>query len=88
MLKQILRDRELSSRDEIEDAIVQVWNDLTFDDAQSVFRNWIRRLTVVAENDGGYISEPNKIRLLMPTTCWDWDGGRELSGYPVNADET
>jgi hypothetical protein len=24
----------------------------------------------------------------MPTTCWDWDGGRELSGYPVNADET
>jgi hypothetical protein len=30
MLKQILRDREFSPRDEIEDAIAQVWNSLTF----------------------------------------------------------
>jgi hypothetical protein len=30
-LKQILRDREFFSSDEIEDAIAQAWNDLTFD---------------------------------------------------------
>jgi hypothetical protein len=37
MLKQVLRDREFSSSDEIEDAIAQIWNDLTLDDVQSVF---------------------------------------------------
>jgi hypothetical protein len=57
MLKQILRDRGFSSSDEIEDAIAQAWNDLTFDKVQSVFRDWIRRLAWVAENDGEYISE-------------------------------
>jgi hypothetical protein len=39
MLKQILRDRDFSSSDEIEDAIAQVWNRLTFDDVQSMFRD-------------------------------------------------
>jgi hypothetical protein len=56
-LKQILRDWEFSSNDEIEDAIAQVWNAVTFDDVQSVFRDWIRRLAWVAENDGEYVSE-------------------------------
>jgi hypothetical protein len=69
MLKQILRDREFSSSDEIEDAIAQVWNDLTFDDVQSVFRDWIRRLAWVAENNGEYMSESNKIHFLMSTVC-------------------
>jgi hypothetical protein len=50
MLKQILRDREFSSSDEIEDAIAQMWNHLTFDDVQSAFRNWIRRLAWVSDN--------------------------------------
>jgi hypothetical protein len=59
MLKQILRDREFSSSYESEDAIAQAWNDVTFDDVQSVFRDWTRRLVWVAENenDGEYISE-------------------------------
>jgi hypothetical protein len=57
MLKQILRGRELSSSDEIDDAIVQVWNDLTFDEVQTVFRNWIWRLVWVSENDGEHIGE-------------------------------
>jgi transposase len=57
MLKQILRDREFSSSGEIEDAIAQICNDLTFDDVQSIFRDWIRRLAWVAENDGECISE-------------------------------
>jgi hypothetical protein len=57
MLKQILRDREFSSSDEIEDAIAQVWNNLTFNDFQSVFRDWVRHLAWVAENDGEYMGE-------------------------------
>jgi hypothetical protein len=56
-LKQILKDRELPSSDEIEDVIAQAWNDLTFDEVRSVVRDWIRRLVEVAENDGEYISE-------------------------------
>jgi hypothetical protein len=55
--KEILRDREFSSNDEIENAITQARNDLTFDDVQSVFQDWIRHLAWVTENDGGYISE-------------------------------
>jgi hypothetical protein len=57
MLKQILRYRKFASSDEIEDAIAQGWNDLNFDDIQSVFRDWIRRLAWVAEDDGEYICE-------------------------------
>jgi hypothetical protein len=49
MFKQILRDQEFSPNDEIEDAIAHAWNDLTFDDVQSVFRDLIRRLSWVAE---------------------------------------
>jgi hypothetical protein len=67
MLKWILRGREFSSSDEIEDAIAQGWNDLSFEDVQSVFQDWIRRLVWVAENDGEYIRESNKIRFFMST---------------------
>jgi hypothetical protein len=57
MLKQILRDREFSSSDEIEDVIAQIWNYLTFDGVHSVFRDWIWRFVWVAENDGEYVNE-------------------------------
>jgi hypothetical protein len=43
-LKEILKDREFNSSDEIEEAIADAWNDLTFDDVQSVFQNWMSRL--------------------------------------------
>jgi hypothetical protein len=39
MLKGILKDREFHSHDEIEEAIMMAWNDLTFDEVQSVFHN-------------------------------------------------
>jgi hypothetical protein len=57
MLRQILRDRPFTSSPQTEDVIAQVWNDLTFDDVQRVFRDWVRRFAWVAENDGEYISE-------------------------------
>jgi hypothetical protein len=37
MFKQILRDREFSSSDEIEDAIAQAWNDLTLATSRACF---------------------------------------------------
>jgi hypothetical protein len=49
MLKEILMDREFTSSNESEDAIAMAWNDLTFDDTQSVFRNWMSRLALVIE---------------------------------------
>jgi hypothetical protein len=84
MLKQILRNRKFSSSDEIEDAIAQLWNDITFDAVQSVFRDWMRHLAWVAENDEDDIREEKKIRFLMSTACQNCDAGRGLSGHPVN----
>jgi hypothetical protein len=57
MLKGILKDREFHSHDEIEEAIKMAWNDLTFDEVQSVFYNWMNRLRWVIENGGQYITE-------------------------------
>jgi hypothetical protein len=48
---------EFSSSDEIEDAIAQVWNVVTFDDVQSVFWDWIWRLVWVAENGDSRIKQ-------------------------------
>jgi hypothetical protein len=55
MLKGILKDREFHSHDGIEEAITMACNDLTFDDAQSVFHNWMDRLRWVIENREEYI---------------------------------
>jgi hypothetical protein len=52
-----MKDREFHSHDEIEEAITVAWNDLTFEDVQSVFYNWMRRLVLVIENEGEYILE-------------------------------
>jgi hypothetical protein len=52
-----MKDREFHSHDEIEEAITMAWNDLTFEDVQSVFYNWMRRLALVIENGGEYILE-------------------------------
>jgi hypothetical protein len=39
MLKEILKDREVSSSDEIEASITKVWDEVTFDEVQSAFHN-------------------------------------------------
>jgi hypothetical protein len=67
VVKKILRDREFSSSDEIDDAIAQVWDDIIFGDVQSAFRNWTWCPVWVAENDEDSISEQNGIHFLMLT---------------------
>jgi hypothetical protein len=57
MLKGILKDRDFHSHDEVEEAITTAWNDLTLDEVQSVFHNWMNRLRWVIENRGEYITE-------------------------------
>jgi hypothetical protein len=49
-LKGILKGREFTSSEEMEQAITRVWNDLAFDHVQRVFRNWMSRLSWVIEN--------------------------------------
>jgi hypothetical protein len=50
MMKRVLKDREFDLRDEIEEAITKLWDELTFDEMQRVFHNWMSRLTWVIEN--------------------------------------
>jgi hypothetical protein len=57
MLKGILKHRESNSINEIEEAITQVWDELTFDEGQSVLHNWTSRLVWVIENGGESITE-------------------------------
>jgi hypothetical protein len=57
MLKGIPKDREFHSHDETEEAITMTWNDLTFDEVQSVFHNRMNRHRRVIENGGEYIPE-------------------------------
>jgi hypothetical protein len=57
ILKGVLKDRECNSSDEIEVAITKVWDELTFDEVQSVFHNWMIRLAWVIENEGEYITK-------------------------------
>jgi hypothetical protein len=65
MLKGILKDRGFHSHDAIEEAITMAWNDLTFDEVESVFQNWMNRLRWVIENGGEYITEQRWICLFL-----------------------
>jgi hypothetical protein len=57
MLKGILKGQEFHSNDEIEEVITMAWNDLTFDEVQSAFPNWMNRLRCFIKNGGEYITE-------------------------------
>jgi hypothetical protein len=56
-LKDVLKDCEFNSRDEIEDIITKVCIELTFDKMQSVFHNWMNRLAWIIENGIECITE-------------------------------
>jgi hypothetical protein len=49
-LKEKLKEPELSTSDEIIEAITTIWNDATFEELQSVFSEWIQRATCVTGN--------------------------------------
>jgi hypothetical protein len=39
-----MKDREFQFHDETEEAITVAWNVLAFEDVQSIFYDWMRRL--------------------------------------------
>jgi hypothetical protein len=57
MLNGVMKGREFNSSGEIEEMIPKVWDELTFNEVQSAFHNWMSRLTSVIENGGEYIIE-------------------------------
>jgi hypothetical protein len=48
---------KFNSSDEIEGAITKVWDELTFGEVQSIFRNWMSRFAQVIAKGGEYIVE-------------------------------
>jgi hypothetical protein len=57
LLKGMIKDREFHSHEGIKEAIPVGWDDLTFDDVQSIFRDWMGRLAWVIEHEGEYLLE-------------------------------
>jgi histone-lysine N-methyltransferase SETMAR len=55
LLKGIMNDRKFHSHQEIEEAMTVAWDDLSFEDVQSIFFDWTRPLAWVIEHDGEYI---------------------------------
>jgi hypothetical protein len=56
-LKKKLKEQELSTSDEILEAITTIWNDVTFEELQSGFSIWIQRVTWVIEHGGEHYNE-------------------------------
>jgi hypothetical protein len=52
-----MKDREFHSHEEIEEAITVAWDDLTFEDVQRIFYDWMRGLVWVIEHEEEYILE-------------------------------
>jgi hypothetical protein len=53
MLRQKIQDRVFDTTEEILMAIRKVWCEVTFEDTESVFFDWIRRVEYVIEHEGG-----------------------------------
>jgi hypothetical protein len=54
ILKQKMKERVFQSEEQILAAITESWNELTFEDIQRVFHNWMERLIWVIANSGEY----------------------------------
>jgi hypothetical protein len=47
-----LKEQELLTSDEITEVITTIWNDVTFEELQSAFSEWIQRATWAIEHGG------------------------------------
>jgi hypothetical protein len=66
IMKEILKNREFRSHDEIEEAITMAWNDLKFDEAQSVFHNWMNRLRwSLRTGESGLLNKDGSVYLCL-----------------------
>jgi histone-lysine N-methyltransferase SETMAR len=56
-LKESIKGVEFSTDDQLLEAITRIWNDVTFEDIQSDFQEWIDRLSWVIGNNDEYYFE-------------------------------
>jgi hypothetical protein len=56
-LKESMNGMELSTEDQIVEAITTIWRGVTFDTLQSAFQEWMQRLSWVTETNGEYYFE-------------------------------
>jgi hypothetical protein len=56
-LEGILKNHQFHSSDDLEGVVPKVWDDLTFDDVQRVFHNWMNCSARAIKNDGEYTLE-------------------------------
>jgi hypothetical protein len=56
-LKESTKGKEFSTDDQLLDAIATIWNTLTFETLESVFREWMSRLSWVIDNNSEYYFE-------------------------------
>jgi hypothetical protein len=54
ILKHNMKNRGLQNQQAILNATATIWDDLTFEDVQGVFQEWMERRTWVIENNGEY----------------------------------
>jgi hypothetical protein len=57
MAKEKMKDHKFHTVQDSLRCLTEIWNDLTFEDVRSVFREWQIRLNSVMENGGEYYSE-------------------------------
>jgi hypothetical protein len=67
ILKQKMKERVFQSEKQMLAAITESWNELTFEDIQRVFHNWMERVIWVIANSGEYSqSEMVGLPLTLP----------------------
>jgi hypothetical protein len=52
-----LEEHELATAESVIEAIIAIWESITFDELQSVFAEWIHKLTWVTAESGEYYTE-------------------------------
>jgi hypothetical protein len=55
--KTAIQDQSFEDPEELIEALTNLFDGITFEELQSVFHNWIRRLRRVIENRGEYFRE-------------------------------
>jgi hypothetical protein len=73
-----MKERVFQSEEQILAAITDSWNELTFEDIQRVFHNWMGRLTWVIANSGEYYQSK---WLGLPLTFLDQEIARGAQDF-------
>jgi hypothetical protein len=79
MLKGVLKGRKFNSSDEIEEGITKVWDELTFDEVESVFHNWMSGLAWILENGKNILLDKYEMAFLA---CHESQNQSRAGNFP------